>query len=52
MIRLWGMTGQDKTSGPELTPRLPSCPGYNYPDETYIRQVHKWLELTFVQGCR
>ena len=28
------------------------CAGWNKPDETFIRQLHKWLELTFVEGCR
>jgi hypothetical protein len=28
------------------------CSGWNYPDESYVRQLHKWLELTFVEGCR
>ncbi|GAX73477.1 hypothetical protein CEUSTIGMA_g929.t1 [Chlamydomonas eustigma] len=29
-----------------------SLRGWNFPDESYIRQLHKWLELTFVPGCR
>ena len=29
-----------------------SLRGWNYPDESFIRQLHKWLELTFIPGCR
>ncbi|GAX73476.1 hypothetical protein CEUSTIGMA_g928.t1 [Chlamydomonas eustigma] len=29
-----------------------SLRGANYGDEAFIHQVHKWLELTVVEGCR
>jgi hypothetical protein len=29
-----------------------SIRGWNHADESYIAQVHKWLEVTFVEGCR
>ena len=29
-----------------------SIRGCNHPDESYIAQAHKWLELTFLEGCR
>lgn len=29
-----------------------SLRGWNSPDESYITQVHKWLELVMVEGCR
>ncbi|KAG1663016.1 hypothetical protein FOA52_016031 [Chlamydomonas sp. UWO 241] len=29
-----------------------SLRGVNQPDESFMHQVHKWLELTFVAGCR
>ena len=28
-----------------------SLRGWQYPDESYITQVHKWLELAFIPGC-
>eukprot|EP00798_Chlamydomonas_sp_ICE-L_P016900 gene16900-23176_t len=29
-----------------------SLRGWNKPDEAFLRQFHKWLEITFVPGCR
>jgi hypothetical protein len=29
-----------------------SLRGWNSPDESYMSQVHRWLELVMVEGCR
>ena len=29
-----------------------SMRGWNHADESYMAQVHKWLELAMVEGCR